>query len=269
MLNTNENVEKLKECKAYMEEYTCQQYHCETLRQYISRKMEITPKNADRYIFFYECIPEIQYMILNETIALSVTDWIGHKSIEKQNVIYKILQNAINENIRVTRDNVVKPIVRLLNEYNFDISWSEIKERINILPSKQTNQRNSPKKNPDSTVAKGKKFVDRVIKGMKEMGYLEVVSNGQSWDYGCDIKAKDVDGKKIVVQVKYHQSGGIEGHKAIEDAIRARESYGADITIAVTSTKFTNRAKKMAEEFNVELWSCGFLKRKMKWDGFI
>ncbi|MBR5632506.1 MAG: restriction endonuclease, partial [Clostridia bacterium] len=76
-------------------------------------------------------------------------------------------------------------------------------------------------------------------------------------------------GRKVVMQLKYHQQGYYEGVKAVEEADEARKNYHADIAIAVTSTSFLKAAKEKAEELDVRCWDGQYLMDIFGWDGTI
>lgn len=88
----------------------------------------------------------------------------------------------------------------------------------------------------------------------------------KSFDYKCDAMATDALGRKMVFQMKCHYNGKKEGVTAVKEAAEARDNYDADIAVAVTNTKFTGSAKRIAGECDVILWDGAFLKQIFMWD---
>lgn len=252
-MTSKEQLQLYEECK---EEYRNIKYHHETERQYVSRKMRLSDKQYDRIDGFYYCIPELKKMIMDGVIALSCTDWFSGKEIYQQKKIYELLTKALSEGIYPARDRIVKNIANMV-KVNSNITWDEVRGQLNIIPPRE---KKSCKKsvNPNSTVAKGTRFVKEVVALLKPI-YPDVKTMGKhTWDFGCDATATDHKGRKVVFQFRYHSTAK-EGINAVIEAERAKYNYDADIGVAVTSTEFTKKAINEAKKRKVVLLDKKFL----------
>ena len=221
--------------------------------------MELSVQQASRIAGYFDCIPEIQELIRNNIIKLSCTDQIAYKSVDMQKRIYKMLMDANADGIYLSRDRIVVPVATHLKAHP-NLEWKQIKDRLRII---EDNKKPNCKAeiNPNSTMAKGLRFVEVVVQLMQKNGYPDArVNEKKSFDYKCDAMATDEFGRKMVFQMKCHYNGQTEGNTAVKEAAETRANYGADIAIAVTNTVFTNSAKKKAVENNVILWDGVFLK---------
>lgn len=242
---------------------------CERKRNYISRNMQKSKSQVDRYSFFNHLLPELQEMVQNGMIAESSSDYIGHKPPEMQQTILAFFQILMAQGIRPTRDDILIPICQNVKE-NPDITWNDINQIIPAI-SKKSNKKNKTKKaktprNEESTVAKGDRFCDILCDLLNKFGYTSVSKTKYSWDYGGDITGCNLQGEKIVIQARYHQEGDYE-YRAIQTAHNAKSNYQADIAIAATNTFFTKNAKKEAERLNVKLWDGSYLREVFSWNG--
>lgn len=252
----NKNITALEQiliCEGLMKRYDSIEYHCETKRQFVARYMKISVQQASRIMGYFQCIPEIQELISTDALPISCTDQIAPKSKELQKQIYAMLSSAAAEGICLSRDRIVVPIASLLKEQPM-LCWYEIRSYLNLVEDRK----NVPKcnaLNSDSTVAKGQRFVDAIVELMRQNGYADARSNTRrACDYMCDAMATDHYGRKMVFQMKSHYNGKKEGKAAVLEAATARLNYGSDIAVAVTNTKFSPLAQKLAAELNVRLW---------------
>lgn len=99
----------------------------------------------------------------------------------------------------------------------------------------------------------GKAYERHVARKMKRKGYIFVRVTGKTADYGMDVKARTFPlMKKVIVQCKHYSKP--VGVKAVQEAISAREYYGAKIAIVASNNAFTKNARKLAKKCGVKLW---------------
>lgn len=99
----------------------------------------------------------------------------------------------------------------------------------------------------------GKQYEKHVAKRMKWHGFIFVRVSGKSGDYGADVMARTFPlMRKVVVQCKHYKKP--VGVEAVQEAISAREYYGASKAIVASNNTFTRNAKKLAKKCNVKLW---------------
>lgn len=91
-----------------------------------------------------------------------------------------------------------------------------------------------------------------VARKMRWHGYIFVKHSGKSGDFGADVIARTLFLRKIVVQCKsYSHKVGV---RAVQEAIAARQYYGASRAAVATNSTFTRSAQKLAKACKVELW---------------
>lgn len=260
------NMEQINLCAKLIAQYDSTPFHCESKIQFVARTMELSVQQASRIAGYFDCIPEIQELIRNDIIKLSCTDQIAYKSVDLQKKIYHVLMDAAAEGIYLSRDRIVVPVAVQLKTYP-NLEWNQIKDRLRII---EDNKKPSFKAeiNPNSTIAKGLRFVEMVVKLMQKNGYPDArVNEKKSFDYKCDAMATDALGRKMVFQMKCHYNGKKEGVTAVKEAAEARNNYDADIAVAVTNTKFTGLAERKSVEQKVVLWDGIFLRDTFEWNG--
>ena len=99
----------------------------------------------------------------------------------------------------------------------------------------------------------GKNYEKHVARKMKRRFFLFVRVSGKSGDYGADVMARTFPlMRKVVVQCKHYKKP--VGVEAVQEAISAREYYGASKAIVASNNVFTRNAKKLAAKCGVELW---------------
>ena len=82
-----------------------------------------------------------------------------------------------------------------------------------------------------------------------------------SHDYGADLVVKK-RGEKIVVQAKrYEKNVGIA---AVQEAVGSIAYYDADRAMVVTNSGFTQSARNLARQNDVELWGRYDIQEKFK-----
>lgn len=99
----------------------------------------------------------------------------------------------------------------------------------------------------------GSQYEKHVAKRMKWHGFIFVRVSGKSGDYGADVMARTFPlMRRVVVQCKHYKKP--VGVEAVQEAISAREYYGAKVAIVASNNTFTRNAKKLAKKCNVKLW---------------
>ena len=182
-----------------------------------------------------------------------------------QKRIYKVLMDANADGVYLSRDRIVVPVAACLKECH-NLKWNQIRDRLRIIEdNKKPNCK--AEMNPNSTMAKGMRFVELVVQLMQKNGYPDAkVNEKKSFDYKCDAMATDALGRKMVFQMKCHYNGQKEEVTAVKEAAEARDNYGADIAVAVTNTEFTGSAKRKAKECGVYTWDEAYLICTLGWN---
>ena len=80
------------------------------IRDEIANRLGISTQQADRYKTLGKCIPEIQQMVADEIIGMSIPQPIAPLDINDQKKFYAIMQDAIADGARLTRDYVKKMV---------------------------------------------------------------------------------------------------------------------------------------------------------------
>ena len=94
----------------------------------------------------------------------------------------------------------------------------------------------------------------------RHLGY-RVKLTESSHDYGADLVVKK-RGEKIVVQAKrYEKNVGIA---AVQEAVGSIAYYDADRAMVVTNSGFTQSARNLARQNDVELWGRYDIQEKFK-----
>lgn len=96
----------------------------------------------------------------------------------------------------------------------------------------------------------GKQYELRVAQRLANAGFQRVQLTRSSADYGADIVCYDGLGLMVVQCKHYRRPVGV---KAIQEAIAARQFYGASRAAVATNNRFTRNAKIMAKRCRVEL----------------
>lgn len=91
-----------------------------------------------------------------------------------------------------------------------------------------------------------------VAKKMRRRGYIFVSVTGRSGDYGCDVMARTIFFRKVVVQCKFYSHA--VGVRAVQEAISAKAYYRASKAIVATNSYFTKPAQKLAKKCGVIMW---------------
>ena len=238
-----------------------------TERQFIHKKMKYSKSHVDRSRYANGCIDELKNLMLSGMISVSCSDYLNGKSTDSQLRIYNILMEAKDEGNRLARDRIVIPVADAIKN-NPNATWGEIKPTIRPLKNRKK-KAEGKEINPDSTVATGTRFAQKVVELIsgKEFAFA-MKSTRQSWDFKEDAFAVDYDGKIYSIQCKFHSRDEDEG-TCVEEAARGKINHKRDYAIAVISTSFSAKAKKLAENLGVILWDGSYLREHFGWDGRI
>lgn len=99
-----------------------------SIRDEIANRLGISVQQADRYKTLGKCIPEIQKMVADEIFGMSTAQPIAPLSSDDQKKFYLILQDAIADDARLTRDFVKK----MVDSFKLELwTWESIKAHIN------------------------------------------------------------------------------------------------------------------------------------------
>lgn len=98
----------------------------------------------------------------------------------------------------------------------------------------------------------GYAYETRVAKALRKQGYRDVYVTSKSGDYGADVIATDRCGNKVCIQCKHYTSP--VGVKAIQEVVAAKGHYGCSKSAVYTNSSFTQQAKNLAFENEVELY---------------
>lgn len=77
--------------------------------------------------------------------------------------------------------------------------------------------------------------------------------NGGTGDEGADLVGTDPEGRHAIVQCKRYGAGRLVGSPVVQLAIGARSIYRAERVLVVTTSGFTEPARKLADREGVEL----------------
>lgn len=85
----------------------------------------------------------------------------------------------------------------------------------------------------------------------EKYGFLKVEYTKVSGDFGGDLIAYDVDGKKWVIQCKrYSKNVGLE---AVQEVLGAYMMYNADRMAVMTTSRLTDGARRLADKSGVKV----------------
>jgi HJR/Mrr/RecB family endonuclease/uncharacterized protein (DUF697 family) len=96
----------------------------------------------------------------------------------------------------------------------------------------------------------GEEFEEFLACCFRNLGYA-VEMTPKTGDFGADLILYKA-GKKTVIQAKRYQ--GKVGNSAVQEVVSAVKYYGAQDAIAITNSKFTSNAHKLAQANGVQLW---------------
>lgn len=104
----------------------------------------------------------------------------------------------------------------------------------------------------------GLEFEEFVESLFSKMNY-KAKQTSKSGDQGADVVAENSD-EKIAIQAKNKKTK--TSNSAVQEVKAAIAYYNCDRGIVVSTSEFTNSAKELAEENNIELWSKEKIKTK-------
>lgn len=94
------------------------------IRDEIAKRLGVSVQQADRYKTLGKCIPEIQQLVADEKLGMSSAQPIAPLSEEDQHKFFNILQEALSNDARLTRD-YVKHMVDVFKEMSVELSEDE------------------------------------------------------------------------------------------------------------------------------------------------
>ncbi len=98
-----------------------------------------------------------------------------------------------------------------------------------------------------------RQFEDLVADYLRNQGFAEVQRVGGAGDLGVDIRCKDEYGRLVVAQCKRYRPGAKIGSPEIQTFFGMAAHHGASRGIFITSSNFTEPAKRLARERDIEL----------------
>ncbi|MGM0173662.1 restriction endonuclease [Enterococcus sp. DIV0800] len=107
----------------------------------------------------------------------------------------------------------------------------------------------------------GHQFEEYCGRLLKDMGFSNINVTVASGDQGIDILAS-MGTTAYGFQCKNYVS--VVGNKAVQEALAGKVFYKIDKVGVITNNYFTNSAKKLASEGNVELWDRDTLKELLE-----
>lgn len=105
-------------------------------------------------------------------------------------------------------------------------------------------------------------FEDFIRTLFEEKGYDAKVTK-QSSDYGIDVIAENND-EKLAIQVKRYKESNKVGSPSVQKTLGSKHKIGADKTILVTTSWFTDNAKTSSDGAPIELWNKSKLRQEVK-----
>lgn len=108
-------------------------------------------------------------------------------------------------------------------------------------------------------------FEEFVADVLRRQSFKNVRRVGGSGDLNADVVARDSNGRSVVVQCKRYKPGNRIGSPAIQTFIgMVAVHHKADRGIFVTTSSYTNDARRLAQQHGITLWDGGDLTRMVK-----
>lgn len=102
-----------------------------------------------------------------------------------------------------------------------------------------------------SSSMSGQDYEVYCAKRLGREGYRNLAITPSRGDFGADIIGYDRKGKKVCFQCKmYKRSVGVS---AVQEVLAAKQYYGADKSVVITTSIFTPAARKLAKSGEVRL----------------
>ena len=260
--------DKYYECEYLSKRHDDEKICNVTKRQYISKILGLSEKDADRYIKYQQCHEKIKPLFKEGVLHSSCMDYIAYKSEEKQLQMYYVIIDVIKDGVNPARDRIIQPLSKAI-EMNPSVTWEDLKP--SIKPLKRIPREKIEKElDSESTTALGDRFTTVVVNFMHKNGFPLTDKNKRiSADFKADAFARDENNATYAVQCKYHSEKYKECTEGVREAILGKINYEREKAIAVTNTKFTKKAIEYAEENGVILWDGEYLRDRFGWDGTI
>lgn len=108
----------------------------------------------------------------------------------------------------------------------------------------------------------GKEFENFFAYLIGKNGYTNVVVTQASGDYGGDVLATGLGGKRVCFQCKYHASD--VGVSAVQEVFAATKYYKCDIAAVISRKSYTKQAKDLAARIGVLLFDGRYITDLME-----
>lgn len=109
-------------------------------------------------------------------------------------------------------------------------------------------------------VMDGWTFEQRMEIHFETMGWTVLRTPG-SGDFGADLVLTTPDQRKVVIQCKRYS--GPVGKEAVEEVLRGKQHYRADLAMVVTNSYLSKGALQLAKENTVDVWNRDELMRQL------
>ena len=106
----------------------------------------------------------------------------------------------------------------------------------------------------DYRKSEGEWYERELARELRLKGWTNVRTTPSSGDYGADIIAFDNNGFKTAIQCKYYSKGKKVSSDAVQQVYFAKDYYGCDRAIIITSSVLTPQARSMARGMEIEVW---------------
>lgn len=103
------------------------------------------------------------------------------------------------------------------------------------------------------------KFERAMATLLEDLGYRKVRVSGGAGDLSRDIACKDLEGHSVMVQCKRYTSRKVSSPEMQKFVGMMIAEYKANKGIYITTSSFTEPAKKLARKHNIGLWDGGKL----------
>ena len=97
-------------------------------------------------------------------------------------------------------------------------------------------------------------YEEIVAEYLRSVGYIDVDTTPQSGDFGADVIASTLTGKKLCVQCKQYSAQNPVGVKAVQEVYAAKDYYKCDFAFIFTTSYYSNQAIDMARQLKVKLY---------------
>ena len=130
-----------------------------------------------------------------------------------------------------------------------------LEPKLEPAPTETGFQQEYPTFTPDEIYsASPYEYEEIVAEYLRSVGYIDVDTTPQSGDFGADVIASTLTGKKICVQCKQYSQQNSVGVKAVQEVYAAKDYYKCDFAFIFTTSNYSHQAIDMAKQLNVKLY---------------